>query len=292
MSNDKPIIIVGAGGRLGQELLELLRPEGAMGFTRHELDLTDPDAVSERITQITPGLIINAAALTDVDRAQNSPEQTFDINTLGPRNLAEAAREVEADLVYISTDYVFDGTKDSPYTEDDEPRPINVYGRSKLAGEYITRKLWERSYVIRTGILYGSFGQNFVQGLLDKARHTPSIQAITDQVAAPTSTRDLAKAIRTIAFSGRYGLYHVVNSGQASRYELASVTLDEAAKYEPDLAQVAIERISLAQAAKSAPRPPYTVLSPEKLAQELGYTMRNWQEPLREYVKYYFQSNN
>lgn len=285
---EEQVLIIGAAGRLGRELVHLYGPR-VQAFTRADLDITDAEQTREKIFALSPKLIINCAAFTDVDAAEQNPGQAFNVNALGVRNIAEVAREIAADLVYISTDYVFDGRKGEPYTEDDPTGPVNHYGRSKLTGEYIAARYWHRTYIIRTGILYGRFGLNYLQAIIDNLTAGKSIAAVSDQAASPTSTYDLAKAIQLIAVSGRYGTYHVVNGGRASRWQLAETVRTAVSHWFPEVKKVPIRPLSLVQAGKIAPRPADTALSCAKLEQELAHSMRHWEEPILEYVKYYLQ---
>lgn len=285
---EKEALIIGAGGRLGQELVHLYGPR-ALAWTRSDVDITAAELTRAKIAALAPRLIINCAALTTVDVAEHYPDLAFKVNALGVRNIAEAAAEVGADLVQVSTDYVFDGQKGAPYTEEDPTGPVNYYGRSKLAGEYLATRSWHRTYIIRTGLLYGRFGRNYVQAVIDDLLAGKPVTVAIDQVASPTCTSDLAQAIQRIATSGRYGIYHVVNEGRASRRQLAEAVRAAVSRWFPEVMKVPLRPILLAEAGKIAPRPRDTTLSCAKIAQELAVQLRRWEEPLPEYVKYYLE---
>jgi dTDP-4-dehydrorhamnose reductase len=236
--------------------------------------------VRRQIASIRPQVVINCAAATDVDRCQSEPEWAFAVNTSGPALLAEACSEAGAELVHISTDYVFDGTKYDFYTQEDEPNPLSVYAKSKLAGEIAVRdRMTSRYFIIRSSWIFGPGGKNFGSRILELARAGHTIRAVFDQVSIPTYAPDLARRIGDIIERGVYGLYHVTNTGPATWREFARATLELAglkAEIEP------VSRDSLGQA---APRPKN---SPMKclLSEALGFQpLRHWREALAEFVK-------
>lgn len=220
------VLVTGASGLVGGEIADYFEEKGheVIRFNgRKDLDLTDAREVISRVMSIRPDLIVHAAALKDVDLAEKDPEFTFRNNTLTTRNMALAAQKADAEILYISTDAVFNGEKGSPYHEYDQPDPINVYGFSKLAGEKEIRSLCSRHYITRIGLQFGLKGHpdnNMVLKLIRRWEKGEVVDAGTDQVCANSYTHDVAVALEKIATSGMYGTYHVVNSGQASRYEL------------------------------------------------------------------------
>ncbi|MCR5066519.1 MAG: NAD(P)-dependent oxidoreductase [Erysipelotrichaceae bacterium] len=220
------VLVTGASGLVGGYIADVFAEKGHEVIRlngRSDLDLTDINATIIRIVTENPDLVIHAAALKDVDEAERNPEYTFINNSLATRNVALAARKAEAAVLYISTDAVFSGEKGTPYHEYDQTGPINVYGFSKLAGENEIKNLCSRYYIIRTGLQLGMKGhpeRNMVLNLIRRWEKGETVDAGIDQVCSNTYTRDLAQALEKIASSGAYGTYHVVNSGEASRYEL------------------------------------------------------------------------
>jgi dTDP-4-dehydrorhamnose reductase len=217
-------LITGAGGMLGRDLTEAL-PVGTVSLRSSSLDVTDADAVRAVLQSHRPDLVIHAAAYTDVDGCELHPDRAFSVNTLGARNVAQASEEAGAAMLYVSTDYVFDGLKEEPYREFDPTGPISVYGRSKLAGERMVRELCHRHYIVRSAWLFGRNGRNFVDVITRLGREKEELRVVADQRGSPTYTRHLAAKIIEIAHSGRYGVYHVTNAGCCSRFDFAKEIL-------------------------------------------------------------------
>lgn len=230
------VLITGAGGQLGLDLLDVF--EDAVGLTHDDLDVSHEPSVRQAVEDVGPDLVVNAAASTDVDGCEADPDRAHAVNALGPWWLARACRDTGAALVQVSTDYVFDGAApEGPtgrgYVETDVARPLSVYGRSKLAGEHLVRDTLAAHYIVRTAWLFGARGDNFVRTMLRLGREHGAVRVVDDQVGSPTSTRDLAFAIRELAVSGRFGTYHRANAGRCSRleqaaavFELAGLTVD------------------------------------------------------------------
>lgn len=219
------VMVTGASGLLGMEIAdhfermghEVIRLNG-----RKELDLREMEPVLKYVGEIRPDVIVHAAAIKDVDAAERDPQQAFLTNTVAVRNMAMAARIYGTKMVYISTDAVFDGEKDSPYHEFDPTGPINVYGASKLAGEQQVRELCDRHFIVRTGLLFGLKGRpetNMALGLMNRWRKGETVPAAVNQACSNTYTRDVARAVEIMANTEYYGTYHICNKGQASRYE-------------------------------------------------------------------------
>lgn len=228
----RPILLTGAHGQLGRELarsLAVLGPLHALG--RAELDLTDADAIARMVANIRPGLIVNAAAYTAVDRAESEPEQAFAINARAPGLLAEAAVRLDCGLVHYSTDYVFSGAGDTPWQETDPTAPVNVYGASKLAGEHAVLASGADALILRTSWVYGGPGQNFVNTLLRLAGEREQLNVVDDQIGAPTATRFLADAtLAALAqdWRARAGVYHLSASGDTSWCGFARAIVEQA----------------------------------------------------------------
>lgn len=269
------ILITGAGGQLGQDLQAVLRDEEVDARDRRALDISDAEAVLALVKEIRPDWVINAAAFNDVDRAERAAEEAFAVNARGPANLASAAADVDAGLVHISTDYVFDGTKGTAYTEEDQPNPLSVYGRSKYQGERAVLESTASACVLRTAWLYGVHGKNFVKAILEKAKEGRPLDVVADQVGSPTSTRDLAEAINRLIRTRAHGLFHVANAGACSRFEFAKAIVRGAVEVRP---------ITSAQASRPAPRPENSSLSSVRWP-SLGLPpLRPWQAALDDFL--------
>ena len=214
------ILITGAKGQLGRELVRALDGHELRAFGRPELDIEDPAAV-QTILDTRCEVVIHAAALTDVDACELDPERAARVNVTGTRHVAEAARRLGARLVYVSTDYVFDGSRSAPYTEEDQPNPINVYGRTKLEGERIAQRSVPAALIVRTAWVYGLGTRNFVTEILRLARANRTLRVVEDQVGSPTWARDLADVIRDLVRLGASGIVHAAGKGACSRFDLA-----------------------------------------------------------------------
>jgi dTDP-4-dehydrorhamnose reductase len=277
------VLITGGRGQLGRELqraLRLRRDRPAfLALDLPEFDVTDADAVEWTIGQAKPGLVIHAAALTDTSLCEEDPALAMRVNAEGALHVAQACRRVDAAMVYVSTNEVFDGARGEPYAESDEPRPVNAYGRSKLEGERLVRGTLPRCYVVRTAWLYAEGGDNFPAKVLRAAEAKRELSMVTDEVATPTWARDLAAAIIRLAAQPAYGTYHLTNDGWCSRYEWAAEVLRLAGPPRPD---VTLHPITSAEYAAGPPKPPFTALRNEAAAR-LGITLRPWQEALREF---------
>jgi len=272
------IIITGSGGMLGKSLTKQLQERGEdfTGLTHSELDITDKKKVMDIFSTLTPSLVIHAAAWTDVDGCETEPKKAFLVNEGGTENVAMACMKNGANLIYISTDFVFDGKKRTPYTEDDKPNPINVYGASKLAGEEKVRQNLKSYYIIRSSWLFGPGRQNFVTKVLSWAKAQSSLKMVEDQIGTPTYTRDLAGAVVQLIKNLSPGLYHITNNGHASRYEWAKAILEYSGLGKIEVAPVRHKDFS-----EIAHRPIFSALGTNRLNLELPH----WQEALKDYLR-------
>jgi len=272
-------LITGANGGLGSALMEALRggPDTAVGVDLPELDVADAAASRARVLAERPGVIVNCAAMTDVDGCEDRPDLARRVNAGAPGVLAEIANDVGALFVQIGTDYVFDGRLGRPYREDDPTSPLGVYGATKLAGEEAARAAGGKLLIVRTSRLFGPRGKNFVLAILKKAREAQTLRLVTDQRGSPTYTPDLARAILYLVRQGRRGLYHATNAGACSWLEWAR-EIFSAAGLERELVPVT----GAAFAAK-APRPADSTLDCAKL-EATGFRRQTWQEATREMV--------
>ena len=276
------LLITGAKGQLGQALLHLIAqmPENieVFPFDFEELDITNEAAVTEMVSQLRPDILINCAAHTAVDACETDAENAYRINALGPKYLAKACAAIDAAMVQVSTDYVFDGTKTTPYVESDPTNPQSVYGSTKLAGEEEASKYLKRLYIVRTAWLYGE-GHNFVRTMLRLAGEGKALRVVNDQFGTPTSHLELARMILFLIKTENYGIYHATCEGSTNWYAFAK-EIFALTNTTVDLTPVTSDEFKAA-----AKRPAYSVLENHKLNTETDYRMANWHDALVEYLK-------
>ncbi|OQO98543.1 dTDP-4-dehydrorhamnose reductase [Geobacillus sp. 44C] len=275
------VVVTGAKGQLGIDLVDLLSDRGyeVYGYGREELDITNFDQVQQVISEVKPDVVIHAAAYTKVDLAESEPDQAFAINAYGTRNVAVISEKVGAKLVYVSTDYVFDGTANAPYNEFAPTNPLSVYGKSKLAGEQFVRDLHSKFFIVRTSWVYGKHGNNFVKTMLKLAQERDELMVVHDQVGCPTYTVDLANCILELIQTEKYGVYHVSNSGHCSWYEFAKAIFEEAG------IKVKVNPCTTKDFPRPAPRPAYSVFEHMALRLNGFKEMPHWRESLKNFVK-------
>lgn len=281
------ILLTGITGQVGQQLQRILVNYGEVtGVGRETFDLVKPDACRQIIETVRPNLIVNAAAYTAVDRAESEFELAKSINAVAPMLLAEAAQRVGATFVHISTDYVFDGRKGSPYTELDAVSPINAYGQSKLVGEENVRQVCDRHIILRTAWVYGAHGRNnFVKTMLRLGAERDEIRVVSDQVGTPTWTGDLAQTITQLSLKftpAIAGTYHFTNSGVASWYDFAIAIFEEARQLGFPLKVERVVPITTPEYPTPAQRPAYSVLACQKVSTVLGTHPTHWRQGLRQ----------
>jgi len=290
------ILVTGSKGQLGRELGrqgEAFRME-ILPYDLPVLDISDRSRVEEFLDRDRPDLVINAAAYTQVERAETEVEQAFHVNRNGPENLALACDRLRVPLVHISTDFVFDGVKKEPYLEDDPVSPINVYGQSKAEGEECVRRGTERHLIVRTSWLYSVYGHNFVTTMLRLGREKPVIRVVDDQFGCPTCAADLAEALLKIAVSMReghpisWGTYHFCNSGIINWYQFAGQIFHAAGKYDRKPPPV-LEPIHAAQYPSVVRRPAFSALNCGRIREVFGIIPRNWLESLETTVRRIFR---
>ena len=278
----KRILVIGAKGMLGRDLMEVFRASSSdevIGWDIDEVDIRIEKDTVEKISRLRPEVVVNLAAFTHVDECESQVEKAFAVNAEGMRHVALGAVKCRAKVVYISTDYVFDGEKDEPYVENDSPNPLNVYGWSKLQGERYVQQLTEDGLIVRTQWLFGKHGNNFVTFILRQAREKKELSIVDNQTGSPTYTVDLAKAISALVQHDAKGIFHVANSGTCSWFAFAQSILESSG-----MAGVSIRPISSKELNRPAIRPPYSGLNCQKLKQVTGMTLRPWSEALRDYV--------
>lgn len=279
------VLITGAGGQLGRALCAAA-PSGfaVTALDRQELDIAAPEAIRAAISRYNPELILNAAAYTQVDRAETEREEAYAVNADGPQYLVEVANTIGARLIHISTDYVFNGHSSRPYQPEDPTEPLNVYGASKLEGEKRVRSLCpERTLILRSGWLYDAHGKNFVMTMLKLMREREELDVVTDEFGTPTWSRTLAGAVWLAA--GRealHGIYHWSDGGVASRYEFAIAIQEEALALRLLARPIRIRPIRVAEYPLAARRPAYTVLDKAATIADFGLTPIHWRMALRQ----------
>jgi dTDP-4-dehydrorhamnose reductase len=271
------ILVVGANGMLGRDLIALLGDRG-QGVDIDEIDITSPESVMKVIGALKPEVVVNCAAYTDVDGCENNIETAMAVNGEGVGYLAMACRDLGALLVQVSTDYIFDGGKGTPYVEDDAPCPLSVYGESKLVGE-MNAAFCPEYLIVRTQWLYGLHGKNFVETMLRLGAEKDELTVVDDQIGSPTWTVDLAKAIIALIENGCRGVYHAANSEYVSWNGFAAAIFEEAGL------AVSVKPMTTTELNRPARRPLYSTLECGKLTGDTGFRPQPWRDALHEYLK-------
>lgn len=294
------ILITGACGMLGRDLVEVLSegqelylldvetfpPSLSSQFSTLTFDITDSAKTYREITKINPDIVIHTAAYTDVDGCETDRDLAFRVNALGTRNIALACQRFDTELLYISTDFIFDGEKGEPYLEFDRPNPQSIYGKSKYWGELYIESLLSRFYTVRSSWLFGKNGKNFVTMILNLTKEKKEIEVVNDQIGSPTYTKDLAQAIAqliggegkdSITRASLYGIWHITNSGQCSWYEFAREILQDS--------DVPVKPITSEELNRPAKRPRVSVLENSVRKLQGWKSLRHWKEALKDYLK-------
>jgi dTDP-4-dehydrorhamnose reductase len=275
------VLVTGAWGMLANDLAPVLSKRGYEVFAPPEdmLDVTNLDIIRGVVDSCEPEMIVNCAAYTKVDEAEKEEHLALMVNGYAVQNLCLVCQERDIPLVHFSTDYVFDGTKEGPYTIYDEPNPLGAYGCSKLLGEKYVLWLLSKFYLIRTSWLFGHHGKNFIETMLELGQRRKTISVVADQKGCPTWTRHLAEAVVALIQTGRYGIYHVTNSEPTTWFDFAREIFR--------LSRMNIELVPITseQFPTPARRPLNSVLAPFPLPQVLGREMPSWQEALKEYLQ-------
>lgn len=280
------VVVVGSNGQLGSDIVSVFTNRGdeVVALTHSDIELSDLGSVRNCLGWSNAEFVVNTAAMHQVERCEQEPEKAFAVNGIGARNLALVTRDMGAVLVHISTDYVFDGRKGEPYVEEDVPLPLNVYGASKLAGEWFVRTLNPRHFVLRTSALYGKHpcrakgGRNFVELMLQLGRERGSVRVVDNERVSPTSTIDLARQIVALSECEEYGLYHATAEGSCSWYQFAKaifVTAKLAAQ---------VEVADPSEFAGKVPRPRYSVLENRRLKAAGLNVFQSWEAGLAQYL--------
>jgi dTDP-4-dehydrorhamnose reductase len=277
------VVVVGSTGQLGSDLVDAFAAEQVHGLAHEDMDIGDESAVRGVLGRLRPDIVVNTAAFHNVPRCETEVERAYALNAVAPRRLARVCAELGARLVHVSTDYVFDGGKQVPYVEIDRPAPLNVYGVSKLAGEYEVLGAPGAHQVVRSSGLYGlrpcrAKGGNFIDTMYRVAAEKPEVRVVNDEVLTPTFTADLAAQIRVLALEGPPGLYHATNQGSCSWYEFARTIFDLGGIATP------LAPSSVKDMASPVRRPFYSVLENAALAAAGLDRMRPWREALTDYM--------
>ncbi len=279
------VLVTGANGQLGQALQFVAPQYPGMAFSfrsSRELDITDPVSIHTVFTEIAPDFCINAAAYTAVDKAESEPKMAYRINAEGARNMAGACRDFNTVLLHVSTDFVFDGTKKTPYTEDDTPNPQSVYGQTKWEGERLIKETWPKHYIVRTSWVYSQFGHNFLKTMLRLADERDQLGVVDDQIGTPTNAVDLAQALVAIIektiLPGKdavFGTYHFSNEGQCSWYGFAHEIFHVWHK------NIQLNPINTEAYPTPAKRPAYSVMEKGRFFSTFTLGRKDWKDSLR-----------
>jgi len=279
------LAIIGSNGQLGTDLYEVLSTKNTVdGLTHSDIEITDIDNVNKVLSALKPEVVLNTAAYNLVAEAEKYPEQAFRINSIGTWNLAKICQHLQIAFVHYSTDYVFDGYKRKPYSEDDGPNPLNVYASTKLSGEYFARNYCDRSYVIRVSGIYGKVpcrgkGGNFITTMIKQAKEKKEVKVVDDEILTPTPTYAIAKNTAVLIESGNFGLYHMTCQGEVSWYQFAKV-IWETLSLETPLSPASVKDFPLV-----VKRPFYSVLENKNLA-TLGIDqMPHWKDALVKFLR-------
>lgn len=271
------LLVTGAAGMLGRDVVLAADNAGheVIGFGHAELDVTDAAAVAAKLEAERPGVVVNCAAWTDVDGAEGSEQEATAVNGAAAGNLAAAAAATDSAIVYVSSDYVFDGSKAAPYVETDQPAPLSAYGRSKLAGEEATRAANQRHFVVRSAWLFGTGGPNFVETMLRLAADHGEVLVVRDQVGSPTYTWHLAYGIVRLIEGVEFGIHHMAAAGACSWYEFAGEIFEQAG------VDCKVMSATTEMLGRPAPRPAYSALTSQR---EHPIELPSWQDGLAAYL--------
>lgn len=274
-------LVTGVKGQLGHDVMEelALRGHTGVGVDVEEMDITDAQAVDRGIRQAQADGVIHCAAYTAVDAAEDEPEVCMKVNAEGTENIARVCKELDLPMMYISTDYVFDGEGERPWEPDDPCDPLNVYGKSKYLGELAVQRYLEKYYIVRIAWVFGVNGKNFIKAMLNKAKMTDQVMVVNDQVGSPTYTRDLAVLVVDMMETDHYGVYHATNEGICTWYEFAKEIFAQA--------RIAMEvtPISADEYPAKAKRPHNSRMDKSRLDEKGFRRLPTWQDALKRYLK-------
>lgn len=281
--------VTGAKGQLGYDVMLELEKRGynAVGVDIEEMDITDSESVERVIVSENPDVVIHCAAWTAVDLAEDEDKQEKVrlVNVIGTENIAKVCKKLDCKMIYISTDYVFDGQGTRPWEPDDERNPLNVYGQTKYEGELAVENLLEKYFIVRIAWVFGQNGKNFVKTMLNLGKTHDKLTVVADQVGSPTYTPDLAKLLVNMAETEKYGRYHATNEGFCSWYEFACEIFRQASEFEPVYKNVSVIPVTSDKYPSKAKRPSNSRMSKDKLTQNGFEKLPAWQDALRRYIE-------
>lgn len=274
------ILVTGSTGQLGSDVVKELLKRGysTLSPNRSELNLCSEDNIRNYISNSNCEAIVHCAAYTQVDKAEDEKDLCIKINATATKHIVKCAKILDIPMIYISTDYVFDGTKDGEYTENDETNPINIYGESKLAGEKYVQEILDKYYIVRTSWVFNINGKNFIETMLRLSKANNQLSIVNDQIGSPTYTKDLSRLLVDMLETSKYGLYHATNEGYCSWYEFAD-TIFKLANINID-----IKAINSNEYASRAKRPMNSKLSKDKLIEYGFKPLPHWEDALKDYL--------
>lgn len=277
------LLVIGAKGMLGRDLTKELQfsfpGDEVLEWDIDEIDIREEESTLTKIERVRPAIVIHAAGYTDVDGCETNESEAFRVNAEGTRHIAMGAKQCGARVVFLSTDYVFDGKKGKPYLEEDPPNPLNHYGHSKWKGEQYVYELGRDGLIVRTQWLYGRYGKNFVTTILRQAKEKKVLSIVDDQIGSPTYTVDLSKAISVLIKQKASGIFHVVNSESCSWYSFGQAILQSWG-----IEGVTVAPMSTTELGRPATRPLFSVLSTRRFQEETGMVLRPWSEALKDFL--------
>jgi dTDP-4-dehydrorhamnose reductase len=280
------VAVLGANGQLGRDVVSAFAAEGntVTALTHEQAEVASLESVRSALEGLRPGLVVNTAAFHHVEKCETDPARSFAVNGIGARNVAQVTAELDVPLIHISTDYVFDGAKRTPYTEEDHPQPLNVYGNTKLAGEHFVRAMNPRHFVVRTSAIYGENpcrakgGLNFVELMLKLSGEREELRVVDDEFVTPTPTAQIARQLVELGRSSEYGLYHATAEGSCSWFDFAAAIFDMTGT------RIRLERARPGEFPAKVPRPKYSVLENKALKSKSLNVFTSWQEGLSHYL--------
>lgn len=276
------ILVTGSGGMLGQALVPCLQSRGhdVRALPHEQLDITNYAQVFETLKREKPDIVVHCGAFTKVDQAESEPGLAYHINGYGTENLAVTCTHLDLPMLYVSSDYVFDGEQNQPYTTWDATRPLSVYGKSKLAGEKAVQRHLKRFYIVRTSWLYGPNGKNFVDTILSMAEQGKPLRVVSDQIGTPTCTLSLSEVIADLIVTERWGVYHASDDGIASWFEFARAIVRHGGYAKTDVVPIETKDMP-----RPATRPKYSVMDKTTLISTIGRELPSWEESLKHYLE-------
>lgn len=280
------LAVIGSNGQLGSDIAKEFSEKGyeVVGLTHTEIEVSNFESVHSVLTNIKPGIVVNTAAMHNVEKCEREPLRSFQVNSLGAKYLSEICNEIDSVLVHISTDYVFDGKKSSPYVETHITSPLNVYGNTKVSGEQFIEAIAKKYFIVRTSGVYGHYpcrakgGLNFVELMLKLAKEKPELRVVDDEILTPTSTKEIARQLNELIQAGAYGLYHATAEGCCSWFQFAKKI------FEITLTKANLNIATPNEFPMKIPRPKYSVLENANLKSSGLNIVKSWEDGLKEYL--------